>query len=338
MSLIKVENLIKEFKQQKREKGFRGLMNSLFNREYIIKTAVDNISFNVDKGEIVGYIGPNGAGKSTTIKLLVGILVPTSGRVIVNGLEPYKKRKENAKNIGVVFGQRTQLWWDIPVSESLNLMKYMYRIPERKFKINLDLFSEILEIHKFINLPVRQLSLGQRMRADLCAALLHSPDIIYLDEPTIGLDVVVKKAIREFIKEINKTLGTTVILTTHDMADIEKLCSRVIVIDHGNIIYDDNLDYLRNKFGNEEILSVEFDEIIDNNDLLSQEGINEVNYNENKLIIKYDKKLINSSKVLGHLMSEHTVKDFVVQETEIDEIIRRMYQGNLLKEDRISVS
>ena len=304
MSLIKVENLIKEFKQQKREKGFRGLMNSLFNREYIIKTAVDNISFNVDKGEIVGYIGPNGAGKSTTIKMLVGILVPTSGRVIVNGLEPYKKRKENAKNIGVVFGQRTQLWWDIPVSESLNLMKYMYRIPERKFKINLDLFSEILEIHKFINLPVRQLSLGQRMRADLCAALLHSPDIIYLDEPTIGLDVVVKKAIREFIKEINKTLGTTVILTTHDMADIEKLCSRVIVIDHGNIIYDDNLDYLRNKFGNEEILSVEFDEIIDNNDLLSQKGISEVNYNENKLIIKYDKKLINSSKVLGHLMSE----------------------------------
>lgn len=232
MAFIRVDRLSKQYKRQVRSEGLGGAIKDLFNRKYDTKTAVDQISFAIEKGEVVGYIGPNGAGKSTTIKMLSGILVPSSGIVEVGGIVPYKQRKQYTRNIGVVFGQRTQLWWDIPVSESFRMMKYMYKISDKQFDQNMEMFTDILDIQSFMHTAVRQLSLGQRMRADLCAALLHNPDILYLDEPTIGLDVVVKEKIRDFIKEVNKERQTTVILTTHDMSDIEKLCYRNRSGDH----------------------------------------------------------------------------------------------------------
>ncbi len=326
MSIITVDSLTKHFKRQKRKKGFSGALGSLFSRKYETIRAVDNISFEIEKGEIIGYIGPNGAGKSTTIKMLVGILVPTSGFVEVNGLVPHENRIENAKKMGVVFGQRTQLWWDIPVSESLNLMRYMYDIPESQYRDNLKLFSKILAIDEFINAPVRQLSLGQRMRADLCMAFLHNPDILYLDEPTIGLDVVVKENVREFIRSINRERGTTIILATHDMSDIEKLCPRVMVIDHGRIMYNGSLDKLKSKYGSEELLTVEAEGPISGVDDLRSFDIFECETDGSKLTVKYDRRKISSSTILKWLMDRNKIKDFVVQETEIEEVIRKMYK------------
>ena len=336
MALIKVENLRKEFQLQKRKEGLWGAVQSLFSREYEVKSAVDGISFEVEEGEVVGFIGPNGAGKSTTIKMLVGILVPTSGHVKVRGLIPYENRIENAKRMGVVFGQRTQLWWDIPVSESFNLMRYMYKIPDHQYHTNLELFSDILGIREFIDIPVRQLSLGQRMRSDICAALLHNPDILYLDEPTIGLDVVAKENIREFIKEINRERNTTVILTTHDMSDIEKLCSRVMVIDHGHIIYDGDLQQLKDLYGTEETLTIETDNGTLDVSSLYNLGVAEVSQEANKISVKYDRKKINSTSVIQWVMGRCKVKDFVVHETEIDKVIRKMYlsQPNLAIQER----
>lgn len=324
MSLIKVENLSKKFKVRKKAEN-SNILSDLFHREYEMKNAVDGISFEINKGEIVGYIGPNGAGKSTTIKMLTGILVPTSGLITVSGLVPYKDRKEYTKRIGVVFGQRTQLWWDIPVFESLDLMKYIYNIPDNIYKENMKLFTEILNIGEFFNTPVRQLSLGQRMRADLCASLLHNPDILYLDEPTIGLDVVVKKNVRDFIKEVNKQRNTTVILTTHDMADIEKLCSRVIVIDKGSLMYDGSLEQVKDKFGFIESMEIILEDDLQELNWLNENGISEIEKNDKSLVLKYDKNKINSSTILGYLMSKSPIKDFKVHETEIDEAIRKMY-------------
>lgn len=325
MSLIRVDHLTKEFKRQTRTEGIGGAIKDLFNRKYTTKTAVDRISFEIEKGEVVGYIGPNGAGKSTTIKMLSGILVPSGGIVEVAGVVPHKNRKEYTRNIGVVFGQRTQLWWDIPVSESFRLMKYMYKISDEQYKTNMELFSDILDIQSFINTPVRQLSLGQRMRADLCAALLHNPDILYLDEPTIGLDVVVKESIREFIKQINKERRTTVILTTHDMSDIEKLCSRVIVIDQGKIMYDGGLNHLKRIYGSGETMVVESSDAIVPMNELYQLGIEECEVEGSTITIKYDKTAVNSTLILKWLMARITITDFVVHPAEIEQIIRKMY-------------
>ena len=326
MPIIQVENLQKTFRQRKGREGLKGAMQDLFKREYRIIHAVNSISFSVDEGEIVGYIGPNGAGKSTTIKMLVGILVPSSGNVTVNGLIPFKNREKNAKRIGVVFGQRTQLWWDIPVSETLSLMRYIYKVTEEQYRENLKIFGDILGLDEFINAPVRQLSLGQRMRADICCALLHNPDILYLDEPTIGLDVVVKERIREFVKEINRQRGTTVILATHDMSDIERLSSRVMVINYGDIMYDGSLNSLRKKYGTEETVTADIlGEIADINGL-HELGVSDVDYEENKITIKYDTEKINSSAVVGWLMERTETKDINVAGTQIEDVIRRMYR------------
>lgn len=326
MAIIKVENLCKEFRQRKGREGLIGAMRDLFNREYRIVKAVDGISFSIEKGEIIGYIGPNAAGKSTTIKMLTGILVPTSGNVEVNGLVPYKNREQNAKRIGVVFGQRTQLWWDIPVSETLSLMRYIYNVPEKQYHDNLRIFSEILGLDEFINAPVRQLSLGQRMRADISCALLHNPDILYLDEPTIGLDVVVKEKIREFIREINRTRSTTVILATHDMSDIERLSSRVMVINHGQIMYDGNLNSLKRKYGTEETVVADILGKIEDISELYELGVNEVKYEENKITIRYDTNNINSSTVVGWLVDKTDTRDINIIGTQIEDVIRRMYE------------
>ncbi len=327
MPIIKVENLRKHFKRQKRKKGFRGALESLFSRKYETIKAVESISFEIEKGEIIGYIGPNGAGKSTTIKMLVGILVPTSGSVKVNGLVPHENRIENARRMGVVFGQRTQLWWDIPVSESFNLIRHMYDIPESQYRDNLNLFSKILGIDEFINAPVRQLSLGQKTRADLCMAFLHNPDILYLDEPTIGLDVVVKENVREFIRNINQDRGTTIILATHDMSDIEKLSSRVMVIDHGRIMYDGSLDKLKTEYGSEELLTVEAQSSISGIDELKGFDLLECETDGNRLTVKYDRRKTSSSVILKWLMDRNEIKDFLVKETEIEEVIRKMYRS-----------
>lgn len=326
MPIIKVDNLRKTFRQRKGREGLSGAIKDLFKREYRIVHAVNVITFSVDEGEIVGYIGPNGAGKSTTIKMLTGILVPSGGEIMVNGLVPFKNREKNAKRIGVVFGQRTQLWWDIPVSETLSLMRYIYRVPEEQYRENLKVFGDILGLDEFINAPVRQLSLGQRMRADICCALLHNPDILYLDEPTIGLDVVVKERIREFVRETNKTRGTTVILATHDMSDIEKLSSRVMVINYGDIMYDGSLNNLRKKYGTEETVTADIlGEIKDINGLYEL-GVGDIEYEENKITIKYDTDRINSSAVVSWLMNKTETKDINIMGTQIEDVIRRMYR------------
>jgi len=327
MSFIEVDNIAKYFKVRQKA-DHNSILSNLLHREYVTKKAVDDISFSIEKGETVGYIGPNGAGKSTTIKMLSGILVPDSGSIVINGFVPSKDRKEYTKNIGVVFGQRTQLWWDIPVSESLDLMKYIYKIPKHIYQENLDMFYDILGIAEFGHIPVRQLSLGQRMRADLCASLLHNPDILFLDEPTIGLDAVVKKSIRDFVKEINEKRNTTIILTTHDMADIEKLCSRVIVIDHGKKLYDGNLEYVKNTFGTAESIEVVLRNNLNCYDWLYEHGVNQITKTENGLTIKYDKRIINSSAIISFLMKDNDIKDFIVHETDIEESIRQMYLAN----------
>ena len=325
MPVIKIENLCKEFRQRKGREGLTGAFKDLFNRKYKIIKAVDDISYTVEKGEIVGYIGPNGAGKSTTVKMLVGVLVPSSGLVEVNGIVPYKKRELNAKRIGVVFGQKTQLWWDIPVSETLDLMRHIYNIPEQQYRDNLKIFSDILGINEFINAPVRQLSLGQRMRADISCALLHNPEILFLDEPTIGLDVVVKEKIREFILEINRTRQTTVILATHDMSDIERLSSRVIVINHGRVAYDGNLSTLKKQYGTEETVAADIVGKIEDLSELQALGVTEIRYEDNKITIKYDTGRVNSSAVVSWLVNKAETKDINIIGTPIEEVIRKIY-------------
>ena len=238
MPIIETRDLRKVFRAVKRTPGALGALRTLFSREYVDRVAVEDVTMSLEPGELVGYIGPNGAGKSTTIKMLTGILVPTSGQVIVNGLVPYAERKKNARNIGVVFGQRSQLYWDLPLIESFELLRAIYAVPLERYRQNLREFTELLEMGDFLRTPVRQLSLGQRMRGDFAAAMLHDPRIVFLDEPTIGLDVVAKEAIRNFIIRVNAERGTTVILTTHDLADVERICPRIVLIDEGKIIYD----------------------------------------------------------------------------------------------------
>lgn len=254
--MIQVEHLTKQFVTTKRYPGLMGAMKSLFTTEKEIKQAVSDVSFHIGKGEIAGYIGSNGAGKSTTIKMMTGILVPTSGTVVVNGIEPYKKREDNARQIGVVFGQRTQLWWDLPLTETFAVLREIYQVPEADFKNRMEFLYDVLGIGEFENRSVRTLSLGQRMRADLGAALIHNPKVLYLDEPTIGLDVVVKDKIRDAIKEMNRNFNTTVVLTTHDLVDIEELCSHIIIIDEGKKIYDGNLDGLKTEYHEADLTAI----------------------------------------------------------------------------------
>src|SRR5271157_6264238 len=245
--IIEVHELTKEFRTFRRREGVLGALQNLIVREYLTIHAVDHISFSIEPGEMVGYIGANGAGKSTTIKILTGILSPSGGRVVSSGFVPYRERRHYTKHIGVVFGQRTQLWWDIAVVESFKLLKEIYEVPDADYRRRLDLFGEILGIGEYLHTPVRKLSLGERMRCDLAAALLHSPPLLFLDEPTIGLDVVAKDHIRAFLKEINRAERTTVLLTTHDLSDIEELCKRILIIDKGKILFDGQLAEMKKR-------------------------------------------------------------------------------------------
>lgn len=327
MKAIEARNLTKTFKRPVRGTGIKAAIADLFYRHYEEKIAVDNISFDIDQGEIVGYLGPNGAGKSTSIKMLVGILVPTGGEVRINGIVPYKNRKQNAHRIGVVFGQRSQLWWDIPVSETFQLMKHMYKIPERDFKRNMELFTDVLGLQEFMNVAVRQLSLGQRMRADLCAALLHNPATVFLDEPTIGLDVVVKKKIREFLLEVNAEYKTTILLTTHDMADVEKLCSRVIIINGGRKVFDNNLDKLKVDYGSGEMMVVKVESAADSWYGLRLLGAHDCSFDSETgtLSIRYDKRTVKPAALLAWIMERTAIVDFENKPSEVEDIIREIY-------------
>ncbi|WP_099204721.1 ABC transporter ATP-binding protein [Scatolibacter rhodanostii] len=260
MSFISVKNVSKTFKIAKSKPGILGSLSSLFHREYEYKEAVKNISFELEKGEIVGYIGPNGAGKSTTIKMLSGILTPTAGSIEVNGIIPYNERKRNAARIGVVFGQRSQLYWDLPIEDTFEVYKKMYKIDDNTYKTNKKLFIDVLQMSDFMDRPVRQLSLGQKMKANLALSMLHDPDILYLDEPTIGLDVMSKKALRECILKINAEKETTIILTTHDMDDIESTCKRLILIDEGAKLYDGGLDLFKEEYDDGYSVILSFDD------------------------------------------------------------------------------
>lgn len=330
--MIKVEELTKEFKSNKKYPGFKGAIKSFFSREYVIKKAVDNISFEINDGEIVGYIGANGAGKSTTIKMMTGILTPTSGNISINGLIPYEDREKNAKDIGVVFGQRTQLWWDLPLSETFSLLKDIYEVNDNDYIERMEFLSEVLDINDFILSPVRTLSLGQRMRADLASALLHNPKIIYLDEPTIGLDVVVKEKVRSAIKEINKKYGTTIILTTHDLNDIEELCNRIIIIDNGIKIYDGSLKEIKDNYGYITTIEVQvknlngYKEFNINNELNISNDNLKMESQDNKIIIRFNRNVITQAEIISKIISKFNVLDFSIVETSIEDIIKKIYR------------
>ena len=326
--IIRVNDLSKHFRIYKHHRGILGPLRNLTTRQSTKIKAVDGISFTIQSGELVGYLGPNGAGKSTTLKMLTGLLVPTDGEVIVDDLIPWKHRKTYVAEIGAVFGQRSSLWWDLPLIESLDLLQHIYKIPQDRFQQNLDEFRELLELDEFINTPVRALSLGQRMRADICAALLHDPKLLFLDEPTIGLDVVAKERIRRFIQHINQERGTTILLTTHDLSDVEKLCKRVMIIDHGKLLYDGKLDLLRERFGEKRQLVVDF---VENYDIISVEGAEIEKRQGNRVTFLFTNQEISASELINQLSAQYRIRDLEVREPDIESTIRKIYEGRLLE-------
>lgn len=336
-SFIEVKNVSKSFKVSKRTKGIPGTIANLFAPKYEEKKAVKDISFSIEQGEMVGFIGPNGAGKSTTIKMLSGILYPDSGEIKVNGYVPYKQRRDYVGSIGVVFGQKSQLQWDLPVIDSFELLKAIYRIPENMYKKNLDRFMEMLDMSEFINRPVRQLSLGQRMRADIVAALLHSPKIVFFDEPTIGVDVVGKEKIRGFIKELNTEDKVSMIFTTHDMQDIEKTCNRLIIIDKGSKVYDGSIQNIREQYGTTRQLDVEFSECYDISnmkdsmrDIMKNVEIKELGELEGrKKRFIFENTQVQIDELMNHLLQNYGIKDINVSEPEIERIIGKIYGGEV---------
>ncbi|WP_379135517.1 ATP-binding cassette domain-containing protein [Paenibacillus sp. sgz500958] len=337
MSIIEARQLSKSFMQAVKEPGLKGAVKHLFVPKHIEKIAVQPLDLSIEAGETVAYVGPNGAGKSTTIKMLTGILVPSSGTVSVNGINPHKKRMANAAQIGAVFGQRTQLWWDIPIIESFSLLKDIYHIPEHVYQSNLDRFIELLGMNEFIHLSARKLSLGQRMRADLAASLLHNPPILYLDEPTIGLDVSVKQKIREFIKQINQEQRTTVMLTTHDLGDIEDLCRRLIIIDHGSIIYDGSLAEVKSRFAGKRTIFFQVESPLP--DLFKQlehtPGMKLDIQSGLEFSVSFDRHEYTASEVVSRVMKHGEVVDFRMEDANIEQVIKAVYDGKLdLNSDR----
>jgi ABC-2 type transport system ATP-binding protein len=327
-SIIRIDGLAKRFRRARRRDGSFAWLKSLFAQEYDEIRAVDGIGFSVEPGELIGYLGPNGAGKSTTLKMLTGLLVPTEGEIVVNGRIPWKERPSYVRTIGAVFGQRTTLWWDLPVIESLNLLQHMYRIESARFQKNLNDFRDLLELDAFLDTPVRSLSLGQRMRADLCAAMLHDPVLLFLDEPTIGLDVVAKERIRGFIRHINRERNVTVLLTTHDLSDVEKLCERVMIIDRGRLLFDGGLETLKERFGgNRELVA----DLAEEYETLEIEGAEVVERDGLRVTLRFDGKALSASELIGRLSARYRLLDLAVREPDIEDTIRRIYEGRLLE-------
>jgi ABC-2 type transport system ATP-binding protein len=320
--MIEVKNLSKTFKVYKRNEGLKEAFKALFNRKYEIVQALDDVSFNIDEGEMVGYIGPNGAGKSTTIKIMSGILNPDRGQCIINGRTPWKDRINHVRDIGVVFGQRTQLWWDVPVVDSLSLIKDIYKVPENQYKKNIKELAELLNIGDIIKTPTRQLSLGQRMRCEIGASLIHDPKILFLDEPTIGLDSISKISVREFIKDINKEKKTTVILTTHDTQDIEALTKRIILIGKGRVLLDGQLDDLKEKFNKERIITLNYYGDLDQ----ARNGLKIIKKYEGRAVIEVDTNIISVSEAIGYLSSKVNINDVQVSSTTVEDVVVGLYK------------
>jgi len=322
MPLIEVENLVKTFHVAERQPGLRGALFGLVRRRHREVRALDGVSFSIEPGELVGYIGPNGAGKSTTVKVLSGILVPDGGRCDVAGRTPWKSRIAHVREIGVVFGQRTQLWWDLPVVESFDLLRDIYRVRSGSYGSRREELVEKLDLAGLLDVPVRQLSLGQRMRCDLAAALLHEPRVLFLDEPTIGLDAVSKLAVRDFIRKLNREDELTVILTTHDLDDIEALCDRILVIGDGRILSDGTLDDLRARVTTERWLIVEVrngagDVEDPDAELIRREG--------SRSTLRFDPERVSTADLIARITAAHPVRDLFVQNPPIEEIIARLY-------------
>ena len=323
MSFINVEHISKTFKVAKKKSGLKATLKNFIKRDYKYIDAIKDISFNIEEGSIVGYIGQNGAGKSTTIKILSGILIPDSGTVTIDGLVPWLDRKEYVSKIGVVFGARSQLWWDIPAEDTFNLLKDIYRIDEKKYQETKDYLVKLLNIEDIIHIPVRNLSLGQRMRCEIAASLLHEPRILFLDEPTIGLDALSKQIVRNFIKKINKEQKVTVILTTHDMSDIEALAKRIIMIGHGEVVYDGTLKNLKTKYDHHKYISVTTNSKIKR---LRKKGIVEEEKTTEGYKFKIDSDILNVSDFLNYLSSKMNIIDLEIDNETLDNIIINLYK------------
>ena len=315
---IEMSGVVKEFKVLNRREGLKGSIMDLFSRDYRTVTAVDNISVKIPEGQIVGYLGPNGAGKSTTIKMMTGVLEPTRGDIIVNGNIPYKNRTKNAENIGVVFGQRSHLWWSLPLIESFKLLKDIYLIHDKEYEDMMALYESLVDMEPILHKTVRQMSLGQRTLSDILAAFLHNPRIVFLDEPTIGLDVSMKAKIRELIKELNRQKNTTVILTTHDMGDVDALCERIVIIDHGKMIYDNDMEHLKSYFGSYRTLKLRLPGDV------------------------WEETLIDESKTdVMSVISEHQKKgkilDIKLEEISTEEVIKKIYEGEAVEDNALKI-
>jgi ABC-2 type transport system ATP-binding protein len=329
-SLIEARNVRKHFEVSIGKRGAFGMLRGLVAPERRLIKAVDDVTFSIARGEMVGYLGPNGAGKSTTLKMLSGVLVPTGGELRVDGLTPWRDRKRHVARIGAVFGQRTTLWWDLPVIDSFKLLRHIYKIEAARFEQNLRTFRELLELDSFLQSPVRSLSLGQRMRADVCAALLHDPQVLFLDEPTIGLDVVAKERIRQFVLGINKERGTTVLLTTHDLSDVEKLCERIMIIDHGKLLFDGQVAALLDRFGGQRELLVDFARAYDVG-AVNIDGAEVVRHDGAQATYRFDRRVISASQLIQRLSARYAIADLSVREPDIEETVRRIYEQGLLK-------
>jgi len=331
VSVIETKGLCKSFRSPLKNAGVLGAIQYLFRPVYREIVAVTDVDLSIEAGESVAYVGPNGAGKSTTIKMLTGILLPSGGEVRVNGLHPYKDRMRNSKNIGVVFGQRTQLWWDIPVIESFTLLRDIYEVPAKTYRDNLAYFTEMLGLDEFLNQSARRLSLGQRMRCDLAVALMHNPAIIFLDEPTIGLDVAVKERIREFLKTVNRERGVTLMLTSHDLDDIEDVCRRLIIIDTGRIIYDGSIQGLLDKYVKERSIRIIASAKIDRVNAARgmPRGVEIASSGDREMTVVFDRFRYTAKNVLEIIMKTADVVDFQLEEPDIERVVKNVYEGRL---------
>ena len=328
MPIIEVDHLVKEYRRPKRFDGPLGGLRTLFTRQYDTKRAVDDISFTINEGELVGYLGSNGAGKSTSIKMLSGILVPSDGQVVVDGRVPWEDREANALAIGLVFGQRTQLWWDLPLVDSLKLIARLYRVDADRYRKNLDRMTDLLGLEPFLQTPVRQLSLGQRMRGDLAAAMLYEPRILYLDEPTVGLDVVAKERTRQFVEEVNRESGTTIILTTHDLADVERLCKRIIFIDKGAVLYDGPIEELKRRYAPHRVLDVTLQPGEDTVPLaLSIPGATVESQEPTRLRVRFDPQLVAVTDLIAAIIATQPVSDISIIEPDLEGVVRTIAEA-----------
>lgn len=327
-SIIEIKNITKEFKILDRREGLKGSIMDLFSRNYKTVRAVDNISMSIEQGEIVGYLGPNGAGKSTTIKMMTGVLEPTSGEIIVDGSVPYKSRAKNAQNIGVVFGQRSQLWWALPLVESFKILKDIYGISDENYNNMLSLYKSLVDIEPILHKPVRQMSLGQRTLSDILAAFLHDPKIVFLDEPTIGLDVSMKAKIRKLIHALNREKNTTVILTTHDMGDVDALCQRIVIIDKGKMLYDNDIEHLKGFFGSYRTLKIRTDgDIAEKAEQIGSEfGDIRVTADEEWISLLVDEEKNGVMDVLKLIQKKHDIRDMKLEEISTEEVIKKIYE------------